>query len=131
MLSVKQMRRQPTSFMASRMFFMPPTVTASAISGFIAVSTESGDAKFHTVVSSSACSRKSFCNATGSLTSTLPMHLCATFCTLLGTNCIRSAAITSAPARFKAVQSRLPTAPAAPTMSAFGMWVGVARIMDC
>jgi hypothetical protein len=56
MESVKQIRLAPTSRIAVSTFDMPPIVTASATAGSRAVSTESGAARFHTVVSASACS---------------------------------------------------------------------------
>ena len=112
--SVKQIRRHPTVFIAASVFCMPPMVTCCAISGESAVSTDKGDAKFHTAVSGPACSLNSRSMPSGSRTSTPPTRVCATSFTLLGRCSRRSAAMTMEPALRSAWQSRLPTAPAAP-----------------
>ena len=117
--SVKQMRRAPTARIPAIVFFMPPIVTASATSGDIAVSTESGDARFHTAVSLSAWSLKSFTTDASSRTSMPPTHTFAEFLMLEGRWSWRSLAITCEPARASACVSRLPTAPAAPMISTF------------
>ena len=67
------MRRAPTSLIALSTFFIPPIVTASATSGFIAVSTERGAARFQTVVFSSPYSWKSLRTVDASHTSMPPV----------------------------------------------------------
>jgi len=96
---------------------MPPTVTASATAGSIAVSTDSGAARFHTVVRSSACSRKSARSASASQTSIPPTHVPEPPIAsrrLPGRTLIRSVATTRVPCAVSAAHKRLPTAPAAP-----------------
>ena len=123
MESVKQIRRAPTVDIASRTFSMPPTVTASATAGSMAVSTDSGAARFQTVVVSSAWSRNSDLSASASHTSTAPMQVPKPPMAsrrLPGSSSILSDAITRVPRAVSAAQSRFPTAPAAPMIRVAG-----------